>query len=244
MPVDLQTLFLTFPYVTAVLAINVLLLAVFILFGFYLLKRIALSHQESERLRSEAERKAQSIIENANTEAVKIIAGANEKSSKLFESTQNLINQSEAGFKKNLLEFIAKHTSELERVSGELLKSYRSLGDASKESFSKILEGAAKIMVESTRDSSSEFQKFLKEEIEKYRKDTDERITAWHKEAREEIEGYKKSAKDKIDESIYRIITLVSKEVLGRALDLEDHQKLILEALEGAKKEGFFKVSL
>ncbi len=57
----------------------------------------------------------------------------------------------------------------------------------------------------------------------------------------EEIKTHKEEVFAKIDKDIYRIISRVVKEVIGKTLELEDHQKLVTEALKEAKKEGFFE---
>ena len=55
-----------------------------------------------------------------------------------------------------------------------------------------------------------------------------------------EIEEHQEKVLKRINESMYAILLRVSREVLGHALGLEDHQDLILKSLANAKKEGFF----
>lgn len=54
---------------------------------------------------------------------------------------------------------------------------------------------------------------------------------------KQELEEYKKERLKEIDENIYELLLSVSKETIGKTLSLEDHQELIIKALEDAKKE-------
>jgi len=45
----------------------------------------------------------------------------------------------------------------------------------------------------------------------------------------------------KAEEEIYKILETVSKLTLGKSIPLADHEQLIIEALEKAKKDGIAK---
>lgn len=55
-----------------------------------------------------------------------------------------------------------------------------------------------------------------------------------------EIEQYKNLQMMRVDEEVPKIIEAVSKEVFGKAISLEAHQDLVLEALKRAKMDGIF----
>ncbi len=55
-----------------------------------------------------------------------------------------------------------------------------------------------------------------------------------------ELAEYKKKKEAEIDEKVVRIVAAVVKKVIGETIDPATHEKLILEACEKAKKEGFF----
>ena len=56
---------------------------------------------------------------------------------------------------------------------------------------------------------------------------------------REEMENYKKMKMEKIDKNAAKVLEETAKIVLGRKLPMEEEGRLIEEALEEAKKEGF-----
>jgi ribosomal protein S10 len=55
-----------------------------------------------------------------------------------------------------------------------------------------------------------------------------------------ELDEYKRTELDKINENIYEILARTSETVLGRAVDLDLHQELVIKGLEQAKRDGVF----
>ena len=45
----------------------------------------------------------------------------------------------------------------------------------------------------------------------------------------------------KVDSAIHRIILLVSRDIIGQGLELKEHNQLVIQALDRAKREGFFE---
>ena len=57
-----------------------------------------------------------------------------------------------------------------------------------------------------------------------------------------EIAEYKKHQLSKIDQSMNDVLLKVSGSILGKVIPIRDHQQLIIDALEQAKKEGMFQI--
>ena len=58
----------------------------------------------------------------------------------------------------------------------------------------------------------------------------------------QEVVQYRKEALARAEKEIYGIVAEVAKKVLRKALDADLHQQIVMEALERAKKEGFFEL--
>jgi hypothetical protein len=56
----------------------------------------------------------------------------------------------------------------------------------------------------------------------------------------QELDEYKKIRLQQADRTITQVIQEVSQEILNKSISLDDHQRLLIEALEKAKKEGVF----
>lgn len=61
------------------------------------------------------------------------------------------------------------------------------------------------------------------------------------KKAQEDIEDYKKLQFDGVDLQVSEIVERVSREVLGKVISKEEHERLIWEAVEKAREQGIFK---
>ena len=59
--------------------------------------------------------------------------------------------------------------------------------------------------------------------------------------AEKEIRAYREQKLSEVEKSIPEIINSISREVLGRAMTVEDHADLVLKTLERAKKEKLFQ---
>jgi len=58
-------------------------------------------------------------------------------------------------------------------------------------------------------------------------------------ETEKEIDSYKRQRFEEINRKMYQLLAKVAKETIGKAIDLSDHEKLVMESLEKAKKEIF-----
>jgi NAD+--asparagine ADP-ribosyltransferase len=57
---------------------------------------------------------------------------------------------------------------------------------------------------------------------------------------KKELEDYKQIRLKQSDEIINQVIQKASQEVMNKSISLEDHQKILTDALEKAKTEGVF----
>ena len=55
-----------------------------------------------------------------------------------------------------------------------------------------------------------------------------------------ELDEYKKQRLKDAEQLISKIVQRASEDILNKSLSFEDHQKLLIESLEKAKKEGIF----
>ena len=71
---------------------------------------------------------------------------------------------------------------------------------------------------------------------ERLNKKTDEIL----KESKIEIQEYKKKQIDKLSKQLNLRLDTIIKELLPKYISLENHKRLIIEAVEKAKEEGIF----
>lgn len=116
------------------------------------------------------------------------------------------------------------------------------LDEVAKKEISKIEETTLKIrelLLAEIKKQSEIFSRELSQKISQIYQLSGERLREKIQKTEEEIENYKKEEFKKMDREIYRLIGEVAKKTIGKAIDLSDHERLVMEALEKAKKEIF-----
>lgn len=129
---------------------------------------------------------------------------------------------------------IEEHANRLsEKLVMELVGEFRkSFADESAR-FSKLLMEAANEQIRSMGEYTKDAQKQISSEAQMV-------AARFVDSAHDEIEQYKRVQMLRVDEQIPKIIESVSKEVLNKAINLNEHQDLVMAALERAKADGIF----
>jgi hypothetical protein len=177
--------------------------------------------------------KERKIIEDATAEADKIISDAKfvnkDTSDKVNQALQVMvtnIQKDAAGAANN---FLSDYQTTLSELSKQSLASYKGISAGLSEDLKKFsleLESALKSMAEG-----------LSQDLQKQVKDFhDSLLPALNK----ELEEYKQLRIKQADQTITQIVQKVSQDLLNRSLTIPDHQALMVEALEKAKKDGVF----
>ena len=240
MPLELQNINLFVPYlVIGVLAVNILLLAVFLLVTLFFFKKMALSEEERKKIKQQAHTEAATLLDDARKQALKIVSAAQDKAEEVLRDVKIFAGNSEERLNKLLEDFYRREIESITKTSEKLIVYQDIIGEAEKKHLKDMAEAFRK-STEAIERGASEFHRALGEEMAKSHADADRRIQEWHESAAKEIEDYRQEALHKIDKAVYRVLALVSREVIGKTIDAETHRSLVLKALEEAKKEGFF----
>lgn len=185
-------------------------------------------------------KKTTKTIEKANSEANDIIAKASQKASDILLGTEyikdDLVKRSEEDIDR------VAETSEqmLEGEAKEFEKQYKQLFDQIQNSYTKkagsILEN-----IETTADAElNDFRDVLRKETVAAQGYISKRTIEEFEGAKREIAAYKEAKMHDVDQNINALVMQVAKDVLGQTLPLHEHEKLVLDALERAKKDGLF----
>ena len=106
------------------------------------------------------------------------------------------------------------------------------LSNQTKENFRKMTDLAAK--------SGEDLADFIKKQEEAIVKESQYLVATNVLKMEKEMENYRQNQIKKLDSKINSVLVEVSKQVLGKAVDLKNHQELIIEALDKAKAENLF----
>jgi hypothetical protein len=159
----------------------------------------------------EALAKERKILDDATSEATKIISGTefltNESKTTLDQALQKMEEQIEKDAGGTTQTFTKTYSTTLQKLAAESLKEFQTI--------TKNMEVDLQNQTKNYRDSM----------LPKLQKELDE---------------YKTMRMQQAERTITHVIQEVSQEVLNKSLSLEDHERLLIESLEKAKKEGAF----
>ncbi|MFZ5425326.1 MAG: hypothetical protein ACOZAO_06035 [Patescibacteria group bacterium] len=264
LPLDPFLIILSITFIFVVLVTIVLIFNSFYAFFGKWLNFVEIEDaKKTENVRQEAYNDARDILATANRSALNIIKSATKEAGEILDSSVTIDNATKISLENHLAELSKKQEDVLSIYMSKLLESYKDvfksekeLGVASIKNLSLKVEGDIKdelasiknILHEDTLQIEKELEKDTKEFKEHLRDTTVERenavstmLAADYDETRKIIEDYEKEKLSKIDDSILSIIYDVSVKTLGAALNVEEHQDLIIRALEEAKKDNKFK---
>jgi F0F1-type ATP synthase membrane subunit b/b' len=150
----------------------------------------------------------------------------------ISEINQKVTNETMESYKKQMATFSQEAENKMagwdEITKKEILK------------FSNTCSRAEDLILQEAKSKTNELSKGLDEKIDRICQLATESINQKIAKTENNIEDYKKEKLKEIDQKIYQIIGEVAKKIIGRAIDLSTHEKLVIETLQKAKKEGIF----
>jgi vacuolar-type H+-ATPase subunit H len=166
---------------------------------------------EYHQVIDDAMSKEREIISDAKSEAETIIHDAKIET----QQAQETIDQALAGLTDKIEQSSIDESAQMLNDYSETLKKLTATTLTDFANITRGLEGDMQKQV-------TEFRNTLLPNLEK------------------ELETYKALRIKQSEETISQIVKKVAQEVLNKSLSMEDHQKLVLDALDKAKAEGVF----
>jgi len=161
---------------------------------------------------------AQDIIRKANYRALQILEGSN-----IFSK----------GLRKDMKQSIDK-------LSHTLLDTYKQTIEEEKERNIKTIEDVSGQVRQELVKEIYDFKETLHKETLGSRELVETKLNEEYEKIKRELTLYKESEMKKIDNKIYEIVIRAVKESVGKTLDVQDHQEIIMKSLEDSKREGLF----
>lgn len=180
------------------------------------------------------------IVDKANTKASEIIENAVDKAGNFVHDAQDFKVKIEHEAKHVFTDSLIQHKKSFEDMFQETLTEYRTVLADMKETLEKKVDA-----------NVDDLEKFAQAEIGEIKADTiekNQKLEAYMKQkidaelaqAKNQIELYKQQEFQRTSQVIHDQIIKVTRDVLHLSIPREQHEKLILDALERAKKESFF----
>lgn len=195
---------------------------VIFLFVWYYLWELRAKEKSVEKERLKTDEKYHHVVDDAIAKEQKILDDATQKATQIIANTDFLTSASKESVAKSLDKMEGEIEQEAKTASDEFTKTYAiSLQKIATQSLTN-LQSITKAMETELDKQSKEYKESLLPRLEK------------------ELEEYKKMRLQQAERTINHVIQEVTQEILNKSLSLDDHQRLLLESLEKAKKEGAF----
>ena len=195
------------------------------------LKRL---EEEKDQLYKETREEEDKILQKTQSDYQEIVSSAQSKAKSIIDEAARInsdvsasMNQAVQGLFRNENELIAKKSQDF---VAEYEKQLLQLNTDSINMFKSV----SKDVLDSISNHFSELKKIMEEQTINSKKIADEKIKTEYEALEKELVEYKKKGLEKIDHNIYQILLNISKIAFGRGLSIEEHEKLIAEALEEA----------
>ncbi len=208
-----------------------LITAFFVLIGATLLYFLYAYYKESKIIDTEEETLSayQRIIHQAHQQARDIIKQASVQAKGLLNDTQFIKSHASKEFDRD----IAKE-------SAAVVQSYQdALEQVTQEAVATMKNATDSIGQVGTTEVNA-FRETLRKELVVHRDVLDKLVAEEFAKARGEVDAYKKGQMDKVDKAVSKVVVTIVEKVLGKMINTQDHEDLVLQALEQAKKDGLF----
>lgn len=157
----------------------------------------------------------------------------------------------EKEIRKNASEINQKIITEIGEIYKETVSSLNQRTQKKLMDFDETFKNEIIKIFNASTQAQNYFLKEAKESVERYNKILQENINEIYRsyskninekilKTEQEIENFKKEKLKEVEKKIFQLVTETTKKILGKTIDISTHEELVLEALEKAKKEGFF----
>ena len=218
----MNDLFLTYTLLTSVFILS----GVLIIMIQYLLNVI----KQKDLLRKDMDSHSQHILDEAREKAQEIIRAANEKAQEIINQTEIFSRETSDSSNQILATLRKSQKEELEKIHAQLLEEYVNL-----------FKNISKDIQEKAGSEIKDFKDILERETLESQKIVGEKIESQYREVQEEIQKYRESEILKVRDNIYKIMQAAIMLAVGRSLDREIHEDLVMSALGEAIQEGELK---
>lgn len=224
-----------------ILLLNIFFIILFVFLVFYIFSSYKSEvEEEKKEVNEKAYKKALQLIEDSQVQALSTIKESNKKAQEIIKSTQTLSDSTKEELQQKIETETAKQIEEIEKNAHEMYMVYHTALEKETDRNLGMLHKMLKDMETEAVHELDDFKKAVKDETVNSEKIVQDKINKDYEEVRSELDLYRDDKYKEIDKDINTILYKVSTEVLGKALDLETHQQLVLDSLEQAKKDALF----
>jgi vacuolar-type H+-ATPase subunit I/STV1 len=232
MPAYLTTILL-------VVSLLVLLVVMLVLLLSYhdMVKKFRYSQKENTFLKNHLHERSVEILDGARKRAIGLLEEAEKKASEIVASAQTYGKDSSKTLETHIGELEQKELQAFQTATSTRVSDYAStLDQTQKEEINKLHE-MTKMFEDTVKAELQSVDKSLAQEVASSQLMAKQELEKSETAAEKEITAYKVERLKKLDERILELLNTVAIDVFGKALPLDEHQRIVIDALEAAKKD-------
>lgn len=169
------------------------------------------------------------LLLRAHAKSQKIIEDATDKANQIISSSGTLKTKS--------LDDIQK---QIEKIQNNNLKIYQDSVNKIQDESIRVLQNVPEYIKALLSKEILIVKDDLLSEIKTAHENAKAIITQAYQKADDEIAEYKKVRMDALDKTIISIVQQISRKVLNKEIEANEHEKLVMKALEEAKRQNVF----
>lgn len=225
-----------------VVTIFILALTIIMLIVYFsrLTKKFQLQRVENESKKNEIDQKNSYLLDTTRQKTIRIIDEANNKALDIIQQAHLFAATTNDNFNEGLKAVTERQLKGFEKATSDYIKIYQSVLDDLKSKNIEIFQNISNNIEISTLGEIKKFKVVIEQATISSQKMLKKKIDHEYSLAKKDIDSYKQNELNMINERIYEILEKVSKLVLGQVIELSQHEELIIDSLEKAKKEAIF----
>jgi len=206
------------------------LVTFFVVVSYYkALKEQRRLERELEIARSSGTAEANKIIAEAQSNATAIIRNAHLKAQEIIQSGDIFSKEYKQNFQASLMQIL-----ELEK------KQYQQIAANVESESGKVLSEMSTGLKTQVSSEMKEFHNAMTSETAKVQDALSKGVQGAYREVQKQVEGYRNQMIMEVNSKIWKVVSDATKKSIGEALSREQHEKIIVKALEEAKKQNVF----
>lgn len=187
------------------------------------------------------------VINLAILVLVYLLFRKNSKASKAVDTEfQNIANTRkqieflQTKFKESLEQIISNNSTTITNTSNSLIKYYQDTITTLTLNYNQNSEKLMQVLNEELRKKVVELSSQNLKELEESKNVVNTEVKKEIAIMQAQVDKYTKEKYKQIDEKVYEIISETAKNTVGKVINIVDHQQLVMNALDQAKKDKFF----
>lgn len=201
-------------------------------------KKANLKQDEIEKSLQEARNSAQKILSEANQKASEQLAESTQKATQIVNNANILTQQQQNQLQQSLTTLLSVQSKQLtdifDKTKQDALSVVKSISQMVGQESTREIEGfRSQVNVQ-----LNQISKTLEGVVGQTQETIGQHLDNYQKQIAKELDDYKKKRIMKVEENIYDILRDVSRQFMSKSINTQEHEEIIISALEDAKKKN------